>query len=88
MKDNVFIICPPFTEYPQPPPDMSKCEAIKCPDCDNAMWLSKKKKAVMESVFATDKQIILACYNCAEIRFKKMIASGELDVNDVNPIHL
>jgi hypothetical protein len=58
------IICPPLSKFPEAPKDQSTCEAVDCPDCENKMWLSEKKKGVIAAYDALGKEIITLCYNC------------------------
>lgn len=63
-----FIFCPPLSKYPEQPKDMSLCKLEKCPDCNNEMWVSVKKKEIIKNV--KDREIILLCYDCF-IKFAK-----------------
>jgi hypothetical protein len=64
-SDNPIIIpCPPLSNYKEQPNDQSVCTAEPCPLCDKNMWLSLKKKAMIEAAELAEREIFLACYNC------------------------
>lgn len=62
--DLVVIFCPPLSEYGTPPRDQSICELHDCPACKEKMWLSIKKKVLIEKANELKKEILLACYPC------------------------
>jgi hypothetical protein len=62
--DIVVLFCPPLSLYQEPPTDLSKCELVDCPSCENKMWLSEKKKLLKEFSIAMEKEIINECYIC------------------------
>lgn len=78
MKNNkepanlVVIVCPPLSYYPEAPKDQSYSELVDCPKCSNKMWLSAKKKALLEVHSMFNDEILLACYNC----FTKIVRKG------------
>lgn len=65
MTDNVVMIaCPPHSDYLEAPKDQSRSELFECPECNQQMWLSEKKKGVLLLSSCIGKNIILACYHC------------------------
>lgn len=71
MKEQkiMIIFCPPVSEFPlYPPPELSKCEIVNCPRCNQKMWFSEKKKALKENFEdSSDKvEIFFGCYDCFE----------------------
>lgn len=66
--DMAFIFCPPLSRYPEQPKDMSACTLIDCTKCNQKMWLSENKKAIIKDNI--DKKIMLNCYDCF-IKFAK-----------------
>ncbi len=64
MNDLVLIPCPDLSTYPEQPKDQSKCEAVLCKKCGNKMWLSEKKKTVINLSEAMGKELFVAYYPC------------------------
>lgn len=64
------IICPPFAHYKQQPSDMSKCELVDCPTCNEKMWLSEKKKEILHYHEMLSHEILCECYICFTRRVK------------------
>lgn len=71
MENVAVFFCPPLSEYPEQPKDMSKCEAIDCPTCEQKMWFSEKKKTYKALCEQAGKEIILECYHCFSKRVKE-----------------
>lgn len=78
-NDLVIIPCPDLKSYPQQPRDQSKCELVQCLYCNENMWLSEKKKAIIKFSNSVGKQIILACYPCMLNELEKMKNNGDID---------
>lgn len=71
-NDNVIIIpCPPLSSYKEQPGDQSECTAEPCPLCKENMWLSLKKKEMIEAAELAEREIFLACYNCITSNLEK-----------------
>jgi hypothetical protein len=65
MTNKTAIIpCPPLSDYPEQPKDQSLCTAVPCPHCLNKMWLSEKKKAMIELAEQLNIEYIVKCYHC------------------------
>lgn len=65
-KEIVALFCPPLSKYPEQPSNISKCELIDCPQCNKKMWLSEKKKEVIDQ-WVNIREIIMLCYDCFKI---------------------
>lgn len=63
-NELVVIMCPPYSEYKEPPKDHSHSELFDCPKCKQKMWLSEKKKGVLMFSSCLGKDILLGCYEC------------------------
>lgn len=61
-KKDVFMFCPPLSQYQEQPLDISKCTIEDCPKCKNKMWLSEKKKEIIKK--NEKENIYLLCFNC------------------------
>lgn len=85
-KDLVIIPCPPYSDFPDQPPDQSKSELIDCPLCKNKMWLSEKKKTTMLIAEQFNKDILMACYTCLNkfIKENKDLFKKAKEVKAVN----
>lgn len=59
-----MIMCPPLSDYSEPPKDHSHSELYDCPGCKQKMWLSDKKKGILAITSALNNEIILRCYLC------------------------
>ena len=77
-----IIFCPPLSKHPLQPSDMSVCTLEECPDCKNKMWLSFKKKQILESTKLLKVESICICYDCVipraerDEQFRKNIAES------------
>lgn len=76
-KDLCVIFCPPFPEYITPPSDHSQSTLIECPECTIKMWLSLKKKLMMDLAESHKQEVYLACYEC----FAKTVGEWAKDGN-------
>lgn len=63
-KDLVVLMCPPFSDYPNPPEDHSHSELFDCPRCNEKMWLSDKKKGALTLAACMKTETLLGCYPC------------------------
>jgi hypothetical protein len=63
-NDKIFVFCPPLSKYPTQPANQSICTISYCPKCNKKMWLSEKKKNLIEKF--KHKEITLTCYDCFE----------------------
>lgn len=63
-KELVVVACPPFHDFPEAPRDQSESTKVDCPKCNEKMWLSKKKKALLLFNSCLNRDIFLACYHC------------------------
>lgn len=70
-NDIVIIVCPPLSAYEKQPSDQSHCTAVPCPSCDQQMWLSEKKKLLIQAADALSKDLWLECYGCFMISIKE-----------------
>lgn len=77
-KDLAIIFCPPLSEYPEPPKDISKCRLVDCPLCQQKMWLSEKKEAIKKLVDILEKKYFYGCYTCLTEMAKEMNLEGLL----------
>ncbi len=57
-----YVICPPLSDYPQPPRDQPGCELEKCPHCSEKMWISAKKRNLRNDKIISPENIY--CYTC------------------------
>lgn len=78
-KEIGFIFCPPLSEYPEPPKDISVCKLVDCPHCKNKMWLSIKKEVMKELMEQAGKDILFACYPCFMKEAEAMKERGEFN---------
>lgn len=90
MNENIVIIfCLPLSQYPVQPTDISKAEPVPCPDCNQMMWLSEKKKSWKSICEMMRKEIIFCCGDCLKTRLIKMKENGELDnLDEFNQIKI
>jgi hypothetical protein len=65
-KDCAIIMCPPFSDYPEAPEDQPDCQLFKCPMCLCKMWVSEKKRGVLNYDSSINKEIFISCYHCFE----------------------
>lgn len=63
---NVYIACPPLSEFEEAPKDQPNCQLTDCPKCKEKMWLSGKKRGVLMFAAVSNRDIYLACYKCFE----------------------
>lgn len=63
-NDLVAIMCPPLSDYPEPPQEQPHSELFDCPKCKEKMWLSQKKKGALLFASCLQKTILLGCYHC------------------------
>lgn len=77
-KQIAVIFCPPLSKYPEQPTDISECELVDCPECNNPMWFSEKKKFYKKLSEDSGKDIIFACYIC----FEKMVNENKDIMNE------
>ena len=63
-ENMAIIMCPPLSLYPEQPSDISKCELVDCPKCNEKMWLSEKKKEWEKISMMMGKEILKCCFNC------------------------
>jgi hypothetical protein len=61
--DVLVFFCAPYSRYPTKPEDYSPSKLVDCPHCNEKMWLTEKKEAII-SANKMDKEIILACFDC------------------------
>jgi len=71
LSDVVVLFCPPLSQYPEQPSDITKCELVDCPICKQPMWFSEKKKALKEMAEKLGKEIIWECFVCFKDRVQK-----------------
>lgn len=70
MKIVAAIFCPPKSVFPTPPLDQSACRLIDCPECKKPMWISVKKKLLLDDFKLINQEVILECYICFAVRVK------------------
>ena len=70
-KDLVVVMCPPLADYQEAPKDQSHCELTDCPECNQKMWLSEKKKGLLMFASCLQKEILLSCYRCVKKTFQE-----------------
>ena len=63
-KDLIFVMCPPYPQYETAPSDQSHSELVECPHCKSKMWLSEKKKGVIQFAAVMCKELLISCYDC------------------------
>lgn len=63
-ENPIIIPCPPLSNYKEQPKDQSVCTAEPCPLCGKQMWLSLKKKTMIEAAELAEREIFFACYHC------------------------
>lgn len=61
-----IIFCPPKSRFPEKPEDISRCELINCPSCNELMWYSEKKKEYKKKCEKLKYEIIFECHICFE----------------------
>ncbi len=61
-----IVICPPYPQFEEGPSDQSRCQLVECPHCKNKMWLSEKKKGVIQFAAVMCKRLLISCYDCIE----------------------
>ena len=88
QKDMGIIFCPDLKTYAKQPSDISKCELVDCPHCDDKMWFSEKKRIVKGLYESTGKEILFACYPCFERIAKQMAKDGLFNMTDFIQVHL
>lgn len=66
MNNNQIAIipCPPLSQYKEQPKDQSLCTPEDCPHCHQKMWLSEKKKFMIEVAEHLNAEYHLSCYLC------------------------
>ena len=77
-NDFAAIFCPPFPEYKEQPADISQCELVDCPSCENKMWFSEKKKLMKKLYEDLGREVFFGCYDCFRKYMQKLKDSGEL----------
>lgn len=55
----IIIPCPNKADFIVPPEDQPGCVEQNCPHCHEKMWISKKKRLIMETSIAN-----IYCYDC------------------------
>jgi len=79
MNDITIIFCLPLSEYPVQPDNISKAELVPCPDCNEMMWVTEKKKAFKELHESCGREVIFCCGYCLKDRLIEMKENGEID---------
>jgi len=66
MTDKIvpLIPCPPLSLYRKQPKDQSLCSLEDCPVCKKSMWISEKKKAMIELAKILNVECKVLCYLC------------------------
>jgi len=77
-NDLVVIPCPDLKSFPEQPKDQSKCESFPCPECNENMWLSEKKREILIISNTLKKEVILGCYPCILKKLEEMKNNGDL----------
>jgi hypothetical protein len=57
-----LIPCPPLSLYSEQPKDQSLFTLEDCPSCKNLMWISEKKKAMIEIATILNVECKVLCY--------------------------
>ncbi len=82
MIENVCVLfCPPLSKFKEQPIDMSRCELVDCPKCNEKMWLSEKKKSIKLFCEENKKEFIFCCYDCFEEMVKQIKESVSVRVD-------
>lgn len=63
-NEAIMVACPNYKDFPEAPKDQSHSELFDCPTCKEKMWLSEKKKEILQFGSCSDRHIILGCYPC------------------------
>jgi hypothetical protein len=71
MNEVAIIFCLPLSAYPVQPLDISKAEPVPCPDCNELMWFSERKKAFKQFCELLEKKVVFCCAKCLFKRAEK-----------------
>jgi hypothetical protein len=82
-EDVVIVMCPPLAQYPKPPSDHSASTLTDCPDCNQKMWLSEKKKAMIKFAESFGKEIWMQCYPCS-VKLGQEMIKEKCDIHKIN----
>jgi hypothetical protein len=61
---SYFIVCPPLSEYQEQPVDQSVSTLENCPQCEQKMWVSVKKKLAAKEAKKNNHELWMMCYTC------------------------
>jgi hypothetical protein len=66
----VYIPCPTLKDKPDPPEDQPGCLIKYCEGCKGSMWVSKKKRLIIEH--NDPKKLFVRCYDCIKEHLTNM----------------
>ena len=83
MEKQFYIIgCIPVHASPEPPREQQECEKWRCSKCDQAMWVSIKKRKILKNM--EEGQGELMCLDCvAMIFYVNEKLGGEAIMRDI-----
>ncbi len=74
--DLAILLCFSKLDYPEKAPDIPRAELVKCPECNELMWLGEKKKKIKESLEAQKKNMVFCCSRCAPVKLKECMGDN------------
>jgi hypothetical protein len=80
-NDMAIIFCLSLREFPIKPDDVSPSIPVPCPLCNNAMWLSEKKKFWLEKCRKDKRDVLYCCSDCLPRECSRMSENGDVDEN-------
>ena len=74
MTILAYVPCPPLLDFPVAPDDQPGCLIKYCAGCKGSMWVSKKKRHIIEH--NDPEKLFVRCYRC----ITKHFSSTKVDV--------